>query len=280
MALAEFIVSFREFFEIALIISVIVAYLHKSGQGRMDRFVWMGAGAAGLASLALAWAFEALAGGFERWEALFEGVALLFAAGMVSWLILWMMRQANVARTLQMQTQQRMKQGSGPGLALLAFGTVFREGVEIVLFFAGIQITSGRLNLVGAGIGAALALLLAWGLYIHLVRLDLGRFFKLTGAILVLMAGGLVGQGVHELEEAGMVPPLIEHVYDLNPPLAADGGYPLLHEKGAAGAMLKGLAGYDANPSLMQMAAQLGYYGAVLVVYRKISTASARHSAA
>ncbi len=281
MAAAEFIVSFREFFEISAVLGVMLAYLHKSGNGRFANSIWMGAAFAAAASIGAAFALAAFSVEFEEYEALFEGITLIIACAFVSWLIFWMFGQRNVAEGLREGMKQGLQSkggagnaaakqdGRGAGIAMFAFVAVLREGIEIVLFFEGIRIVSGALNAVGAIAGAAAAVLLSYAAYSHLVKLDLGKFFVITGSVLVLMAGGLLGQGVHELEEVGILPATIAHVYDLNPPLNQDGTYPILHEKGLIGSMLKTVVGYDADPSLLQLVAQLGYYATAFYAYKK-----------
>ena len=271
MALAEFIVSFREFFEIAAILGIMLAYLAKTGRPELRRHVWMGAAAAGLLSIAGYAGFERLAGGFGLWEPLFEGVTLLAAAAGVTSLILWMMRQKNMTQHLHQHMEKNLQNDATAGLFAVAFFAVLREGVELVLFLGGIRMVDGGLDALAVAAGFGAAALLAYLIFTSLMRLDLPRFFRVTSVLLVLMAGGLVGQGVHELEEANVLPPLIEHVYDFNPPMAQEGVYPLLHEKGIVGTVMKGLVGYDANPSLLQVLAQLGYYGAVYAAYRRIN---------
>ncbi len=274
MALAEFIVSFREFFEIAAIIGIMLAYLAKAGRPNLGRYIWMGAAAAGLASVAAYIGFEGIAGGFERWEALFEGICLLAAAAGVTSLIFLMMQKKDIKTHLHQSMKKDVLNNAAIGLLLVAFFAVLREGVEIVLFFGGIKLEAGALDGVAVAAGFAAAALLAYLIFASLMRLDIARFFRVTAVLLVLMAGGLVGQGVHELEEAHVLPPIVEHVYDLNPPVVQQGVYPLLHEKGIIGGSLRALVGYAASPSLLQMLAQLGYYGAAYFVYQKISAGS------
>lgn len=270
MAVAEFVVSFREFFEICAVLAVMLAYLHKTGNGKHAKYVWAGAALAALASIAASVAFDGMAQWFEANEALFEGITLVLACAFVTWLIFWMFGQKNAADGIREGVRHGIAGGNGIPLAMFAFVAVLREGIEIVLFFAGIKIVSGSLNLLWATGGALAAILLAYAAYSHLVRLDMGKFFTITGTVLVLMAGGLLGQGVHELQEAGVLPEIVEHVYDFNPPVNADGSYPTFHEKGILGGTLKTIAGYDANPSLLQLASQLGYYAFAYASYRRI----------
>ena len=265
MALAEFIVTFREFFEISLVIGIMLVYLRKTGARQFEKHVYLGALAAALASILVAFAFESfIAGGFEAHEALFEGLMLVVSSGLVTWLILWMMAQKDVAEDLRHGLRTEITEGRSAGVVLFSFIAVFREGVEIVLFLAGINITTGTINLTGALIGVAAALLLAYAVFRSIVRLDFKTFFTATSVILILLAAGLLSQGVHELQEASVLPTYIEHVYDINPPLNEDGTYPLLHEKGAVGSIAKGLVGYDGAPSLLQ---SLSYFAYLLLAY-------------
>ncbi len=103
-----------------------------------------------------------------------------------------------------------------------------------------------------------------------MLKIDIKKVFLITGVLLVLFAAGLFAHGVHEFQEAGVVPVIIEHVWDINPPLNVDGSYPLLHEKGAVGEIFKGLFGYNGNPSLLEVAAYIFYLLAIVVLYRNI----------
>lgn len=271
MALAEFVVMFREVFEIALVLGIMLAYLWKTKNWKYANFVYAGAALAVLASVAASYGFEALAGGFEENEELFGGITLVVAAALVTWLVVWMFAQKNYARGLERGVQLKIEEGQKAGLAAFAFIAVFREGVEIVLFLYGITVSTGALNAVSAAIGGALALLAGYAFFQGMLRLDMQKFFLYTSALLILLAAGLLSQGVHELQEAGVLPTSIEHVYDITPSLNADGSYPLLHEKGLVGAMLKGLAGYDTAPSLEQLVAYLGYLLLVYLAYKRIT---------
>jgi high-affinity iron transporter len=90
-----------------------------------------------------------------------------------------------------------------------------------------------------------------------------------TSILLILFAAGLAAQGVHELQEAHVLPVVLEHVWDVNPPLNPNGSYPLLHENGALGSILKALFGYNGNPSLLELVTYLGYLLLVSVLWRR-----------
>lgn len=267
--LAEFIISFREFFEIALVVGIMLAYLHKTKNGKHSGLVYLGVALAAAGSVLAAAAFETVAGGFEANEAVFEGTTLILAALLVTWLNMWMLGQKNVAKGIEGGMKLKMDSGRRLGLVAFAFIAVFREGVEIVLFLGGIGIATGTVDAVASLLGGAAALALGYAVLKRMVRLDLKTFFLATSAMLAVLAAGLLSQGVHELQEIGAIPTSIAHVYDITPQPNADGSYPLMHEKGAVGGVLKGLAGYDTSPSLEQLAAYFGYLALVFLAYRR-----------
>ncbi|MEW6036451.1 MAG: FTR1 family protein [Candidatus Micrarchaeota archaeon] len=267
--LAEFIVMFRESLEVAFVIGIILAYLHKTKNEEYEKHVWLGAAAGMVLSLALATAFQYVKGGFEANEELFEGATLIITSALVSWLILWMVKQKEVVKSLQEDVQVRLERGEALGLFLLALSAVLRESVEAVLFMYGIYINTGALSLLSGFFGVAAAVVLGILMFEYAVKVNIGSFFRATTIILTLLAAGLFSQGLHELQEASILPVWVEHVYDVNPPQAPDGSYPLLHEKGAIGSLLKGLLGYDGNPSDLQVAGYVLYVAAVYVAYKK-----------
>ncbi len=288
MGLAEFTVAFREIFEIALILGVMQAYLRETGREAQAGKLLAGALAAGLASLLAAGAFSAALEGWQGGEQLFEGATLLLAAAMVSGLILSMIGKGSVRHSLHEGMERHMKTSGRPspqappfltsqapsffaswGLALFAFVVVLREGMEIVLFFAGIRMASGGLEMGAALAGAIAALALAWALFRAIVSFDAGHFLRLSALLLILLAGGLAGSGVHELQEAHVVPEMLGVAYNINPPAPEGGPYPLLHEKGLAGGVLKSVLGVPFSPSWEQLAVQGIYLGGMLVLYRR-----------
>lgn len=271
MALAEFIVVFREVFEIALVVGIMLTYLHKTKSGKYSSLVYLGVALAVAGSILAAAAFERVAGGFEANEAAFEGTTLILAALLVTWLNMWMLGQKNVAKGIENSVRAELDANQKLGLVAFAFIAVFREGVEIVLFLGGIGITAGTVDAAASLLGGVAAIVLGYAIMKQIVHLDLKTFFLATSAMLAILAAGLLSQGVHELQEIGVVPTSVEHVYDITPAQNADGSYPLMHEKGAVGGVLKGMAGYDTSPSLEQVAAYFGYLALVFLAYRRSS---------
>jgi high-affinity iron transporter len=272
--LVSLLITFREALEAALIVGIIAAYLAKVDRKDLSKHLYLGAGGAVLASLLLGWTFMAIYGGLSgQAEELFEGLAALTAAGVLTYMIFWMGRNARkIKEELQRRIEISISRGQRFGIAALAFFAVLREGVETVLFLGALALRDPAGTILGFAIGLAAVIALALLTFKGIYRLNIRRFFKYSSVLLLIFAAGLVAYGVHELNETGMIPPVIEHLWDINPPQNSDGSYPLLHENGAIGSLLKSLLGYNGNPSLSEVLAYLAYWLAVgaylLRVYR------------
>ena len=203
------LIVLREGFEASLVVGIVLAFLDRTG--RRDGFwsVWVGAGAAILVSIFVGALLFAIGGELEgRSEMLFEGVAMLFAAGLLTWMVFWMRRQARTIRQdLESQVANALATGSVVGLALVAFVGVLREGVETALFLFGTVEGSNRLFVAtSAVLGLVAAIMLGYLFYRGASRLNLRWFFTVTSVLLLVFAGWLLAQGLHELSEAGVIP--------------------------------------------------------------------------
>ncbi len=256
--LASFLLSLREGLEAALIIGIVLGVLLKLKRTDLSKSVWAGAGIAVLASLLAAIMLNLLGMEFEgRGEEIFEGIAMLLAAGVLTWMIFWM---HNSAGKLTQEIEEKTKdaiQGKGKkALFTLAFLAVFREGIELALFLLAVQQTASPFQtFAGAILGLAGATVLGLFLFNSTRKLNLSSFFKVTNVLLIVFAAGMVGYGVHELNEAGIIPSVIEHVWDINH---------ILSDKSQFGLVLKALVGYNGNPSLTEVIAYLGYLGGIV----------------
>lgn len=254
-----FLLALREGLEAALIIGILLGALRKLARPDLRSSVWAGVGVAILLSLVVGLVLALLGISLEgRAEELFEGATMLLAAGILTWVIFWMNRHA---RHLRVELEQGVQQATTSGASRralfgLAFLAVVREGVELALFLVA---TSFALQTGGVLLGALLGILasvaLGWLLFASTVRLNLRLFFQVTSALLLLFAAGLVAHGVHEFNEAGLIPAVIEHVWDVNH---------LLDENSFVGQMLKALFGYNGNPSLTEVIAYAIYFTLVL----------------
>jgi high-affinity iron transporter len=203
------VVVLREGFEASLVVGIVLAFLDRTG--RRDGFtaVWVGVGAALALSLAAGAALFALGAELEgRSEAIFEGVVMLTAAGLLTWMIFWMRGRARTLRKeIEGRTQAALDAGSALGLAIVVFIGVAREGVETALFlFSSIEGSSSLVSFAGAIVGGAAAVGLGYLFYRGSHRLNLRTFFNATSALLLVFAGYLLASGLHELAEAGVIP--------------------------------------------------------------------------
>jgi high-affinity iron transporter len=255
----SFVIALREGIEAALIVGIILGYLKKVGAETLTKPVYYGVGLGVLASIGVAGFFLLLRVEFAgRYEQLFEGITMLVAAIILTTMILWMRNNSKTySEDLREKVETALTKRQSYGLASLAFVSIWREGIETVLFLGSASFTSSGIQLlVGGGLGLGLAVLIGVAIMKYSVRLDLRTFFNVTGILLILFAAGLVGRGILEFQEAGLIAAVIEHVYDVNW---------LINGQSTAGKLLTALLGYDASPSLAEVFGYVGYW--VLIAF-------------
>lgn len=263
----------REGVEAALIVSIILSYLARTGNRRHFGMIWAGTGAAVLTSLAAGAALFATVGELQSpYEQIFEGLTMLLAALVVTWMLFWMRRQAaSVKGELQAAVDRALTEGAALGLAILAFTAVIREGLETSLFLVGqaASAQSGATSvLVGAVAGLGIATLLGVGFYRGSRLIDLRSFFRWTGIALIFIAAGLLSKAVHEFVEIGWITFGTGTAFDLAGILpheaidGAPGGIALL-----AGQFLRALFGYSSRPEILTFGAWVGYVVVVLGLF-------------
>jgi high-affinity iron transporter len=263
MIISPTIISLREGIEAALIIAIMLSYLRKTNQPNLRKYVISGTIVAILASLGVATVVGLLWGIFEGpLLNVFEGSVVLIAAMLLTTMIVWMWNAgAKITQEIQESMEMSVVQQSGIGLALLSFSLVMREGVELSLFSMALVIQEGIQSYIGIALGLSIAVVLGLGIYKGSLRISIGALFKWTSIFLILFAAGMIAYGIHELQEAGLLLIGPIEVWNINPPLLPDGGYPLLHEKGLIGGMAKALLGYNGNPSALEIVAYVVYLG-------------------
>jgi high-affinity iron transporter len=268
--LPSYLLSLREGLEAALVIGIVLGALRKIRRMDLAPALWIGTGTAIAASTLVAVLLTSLGLELEDpGEAIFEAATMLIAAGILTWMIFWMSRQS---RTLKSEIEEGVNRAASTtgrsALFWLAFISVVREGIELALFLTAAFFVGDRSDLTatsvqtlaGTLLGLGTAVLLGWTLFATTVRLDLHRFFQVTGALLILFAAGLIAHGIHEINDIGWVPALVEHVWDVNA---------IIPESSLAGDLLKTLFGYNAAPSLTEMLAYGAYFVAVFLRLRR-----------
>lgn len=268
---ASVLITLREGLEAALIIGVILAYLAKTGNRDKARPVWIGTVLSVAMSVLVGAVIFLTAGGIEgRAEELFEGTAMFTAVGVLTYMIFWMRKQSiNIRAHLQAQVNTALQSGSLVALGLLAFVAVGREGVETALFmFAATKAATPLAAFAGGMLGLIAAVVLGYLLYRGTYRLNLRAFFNVTSVLLLLFAAGLLARGIHEFTGAGVIRPIIEHVWDSNS---------VLDEHSTVGSFLKALFGYHGTPSLLEVLAYAAYLAFVGCAYFRPPTAKELH---
>jgi high-affinity iron transporter len=256
----SFLLSLREGIEAALIVGIVLGTLRKLGHSEMTRTVWGGVISGIVVSFLVAAVLISVSASFEGTaEEIFEGVTMILAAGVLTWMIFWMRGQSHkIKDDVASDVKRATIQGGTLALFTLAFLAVVREGVELALFLTATTMAMEASQiLLGAALGLGVAILLGWILFMTTLRLNLSRFFQVTGVLLIIFAAGLVAHGVHEFNEAGIISPIIEHVWDINH---------VLDENSTIGEMLKALFGYNGNPSLTEVISYISYFGIIIVV--------------
>jgi len=277
MVLSSFLITSRETLEAALVVGIVLAYLNRTNNEQYKKTVYYGIFAGIVLSIFSAFLFNIFAGGFEgRAEELFEGFTMLFAATLLTTMILWMMKQRNIAGKIESKVASHIEKAAfnqtyAYGLFALIVVAVLREGVETVIFFSALNYASG-VSFIGATLGVITAIGIGYLFFASTRKINLKKFFSISSIFLILIAAGLVAHGIHELEEANILNPIIEHVWDINPAITVEGIYPALHENGIIGSFLKGLFGYNGNPSLLEVLFYAAYLVGIFYLYWRIGS--------
>ncbi len=260
--IAGFVITFRETLEAVLVVGIVLAYLVKVNQTGYAKFVWWGVFFGILVSLLAALIFVLVFGGLSgRTEEILEGLLMFVAAGLLTTMILWMAKQGqHVAQELEQRVTHEISERHAVGILALVFFAVLREGIETVIFL-GAASRLKEMSIAGPVSGVVTALIAGWLFFWGASRLRVKWFFRITSAILILFAGGLVAQGVHEFQEASVLPVLAEHIWDINW---------LIDEKGSPGSILNALFGYNGNPSFIEVVSWAVYLAVAFTLYRSI----------
>jgi high-affinity iron transporter len=270
--LANYLIGLREGLEATLVVVILVAYLVKTNRRELLGRVWAGVAIAVAVSLAFGalLTFGPRGLTFEAKEAI-GGVLSIVAVGFVTWMVMWMARSA---RTLSGELKGRVDAAAagGASLVVVAMLAVGREGLETALFlWAATQAATGSGSavgpLIGATLGLASAVVLGYLFYKGALKINLGKFFTWTGAILILVAAGVLGYGIHDLQEAGILPGLNNLAFDVS------GTIP---ESSFLGTILKGTVNFSPQTTWLQAVAWVLYVVVTMTVFFRVIRRSNR----
>ena len=263
--LANYLIGLREGLEAALIVTILIAYIVKINRRDVLPRIWIGVSLAVLLALGIGalLTYGTYGLSFTAQETI-GGVLSIVATGLVTWMVFWMLR---TARDLKGHLQGNIDKhlvGTGLGLVLVAFLAVGREGIETALFlWAAVQATGATtMPLLGAALGIATAIGLGALIYAGMLKINLSKFFTYTGAILIIVAAGVLSYGVHDLQEAGFLPGLHALAFNVSAAVPPDSWY---------GTLLKGTLNFSPATTWLEMFAWLTYAVPTLSLFIKKS---------
>lgn len=277
MIYGNFLIGLREGLEASLVVSILIAYLVKTDRRHDLRFIWIGVGSA-VALVVIAFSIiHAVVGSLPfRTQELVGGTLSIFAAALVTWMLFWMRR---TARTLKKELEGELSKAVALGpaaIAGVAFLTVGREGLETIAILNGTVVAAQENSrpLIGAVGGIAIAVVLGYLIYRGAIRVNLAKFFTITGALLIVVAAGVLAYGIYDLQEAAYLPRLTgdvgavtglgNQVFDISSTIPPDSWY---------GTLLKGTVNFQPNPSWLQFLGWSVYLAIVLPLYLRGSRA-------
>jgi len=261
--LANYLIGLREGLEAALVVGILVAAVVKLGRRDVLPRLWLGVAAAVVLSLGLGavLTFGAYGLTFQAQEIIGGGLSVV-AVGFVTWMVFWMARTARSMRGELESSLDRAIAGGAWAVVALAFLSVGREGIETALFvWATVQSTGGgEAPVVGALLGILTAVAIEVAIYRGVVRLDLRRFFTVTGYLLVLVAAGVLAYGVGDLQEAGVLPGRTSLAFDVSAAVPPTSWW---------GTLLQGLVNFTPTPSWLQAGVWLAYLAVVVPLFAR-----------
>jgi len=252
--LPTFIIGLREGLEASLIVGIIAAFLIQRGERRALRPMWLGVGLAVALCLAIALILDSAnrALPHEQQEGLATVLALVAVAG-VTYMVVWMKRHSRELKgSLEQHAESALLRGSVLALVGMAFFAVLREGLETSVFLLAVfgNSTNPAATGTGAALGIGIAVALGYAIYRGGIRINLGRFFRVTGFVLVLVAAGLLATAVHTGHEAGWIDTLQMQATDLRW---------LVAPNSVRAAFLTGMLGLQPVPTVGEVFAWLLY---------------------
>ncbi|MCW2598225.1 MAG: putative Ferrous iron permease [Frankiales bacterium] len=263
-----FLIGLREGLEASLVVGILIAYLVKLGRRDAVSSLWVGVVAAVVLSLGFGAVLQFTSANlsFEAQER-FGGFASLVAVGFVTWMVFWMRRTARFLKT-ELHGRLTTALTLGPlALALTGFVAVGREGLETALFlWSAVQSTQQPVVSTSSAFGGLLAsVVLGYAFYKGALNLNLKTFFTWTGAALVVVAAGVCSYGIHDLQEAGLLPGLNTLAFDVSNTIAPSSWY---------GTLLKGIFNFQPATTVLQAVAWVAYLAPVLWLFFRPSRAA------
>jgi len=258
--LSTFLIAIREGLEASLIVGILLAYLRKTDRHQMVRALWSGVAAAIITSLGLGAALTFTSHELsDRGEQTFAGITAVVAVAFVTVMVFWMKGAARGMRD-ELHGKIDAHAFSVVALASAVFFAVAREGLETALFvYTNFGVTGGSLApSIGLVLGFGAAVTLGYLLYKRSLKIDLKRFFTLTGVALIIVAAGVLTHGIAEFQDLGWLPGSSLNAWNLQP---------WLHEDSFIASLLSGSVGFTVKTTWLQVGVWIFYVTSVLTPY-------------
>lgn len=255
--IAGILITLREGLEAFLVVGILIGILTKIGQRNKYKYIWAGSAVAIVASVVLAYIIQLLSIQFEGVNALiFELVVAGIAITVLTYMVIWMHKQSRyLKQELEKKVSTAVSNNQIWALVLLAFVTIIREGIETALFLSALSnANQGTGLMTGALIGLVISGIIAYLITKAAVRLNLQKFFLITGSLIVVIAGGLVAHISGVLQELGLTV-LTRIAWDLSW---------LISDEALLGKLLHAFTGYIAAPTVLQFLVYVAYIGGML----------------
>lgn len=253
--ISNYLIGLREGLEAALVVSILITYLVRTNRQNRIVNVWVGVFSALSISLVfgglLTYTRFSLLNTFQAQE-LFGGVMSIIAVALVTWMIIWMRDTgARINAELQGKLEDAL-QGGVFTVAIMAFVAVIREGLETALFFfSAVQAAGSTVEpVIGFTLGVVTAVVLGYLLYRRAVKINLKKFFTVTGYFLILVAAGVLSYGMHDLQEAGALPGMNFLAFDVSSTVSVDSWF---------GALAKGIFNFSPQTSWIEAITWIAY---------------------
>jgi high-affinity iron transporter len=263
--ISNFLIGLREGLEAALVVSILITYLVRTGRNKSIKFVWAGVFSAVALSLAFGalLTYTSLSLHFnEEAEETFAGTMSVIAVALVTWMIVWM---RNAGKKMNAELEGKLETaviGGALTVAVMAFASVAREGIETTLFFFSAVQAAG--STVGPVIGFTLGILassaVGFLIYRRAIKINMRRFFSVTSYFLILVAAGVLSYGISDLAEAGVIPVNLGTAFNLSATISEDSWF---------GALAKGIFNFNAETSWLSAITWLAYVAFAIWLYNR-----------
>ncbi len=264
--LASFLITFREGLEAFLIIGIILSYLTKLQATQYNKFIYLGVVIGIIISLFIAYIFQVVIYGIENelYQHYLMIFILLFATVVLSYMVVWMANQSKqVSSEIKENLTKLVTTGNILGMVFLAFLAVLREGFETVLFFSSLSLSETftmEEGFIGAILGLILSIIIVSLLMKGTRNIPLKQFFKYTGLLILIIAGGLFGSAISMMQASEILPTFVPVVYDISH---------ILDDRSVFGTFLRAIFGYNSSPSLLHLASWAIYMITAIFLWKR-----------